>query len=723
MQRLKSFSSFLFTSRAIFWAGEVPGYAKTPDNKKENWVKKDVSEARNQFYKALYSDRVKSGAQDALRNLKYDTAEKIKSAPRVIEKGDTLSKYLLETVCNKNQDLMKQALNNLQSQGYQVDFFPLGYTVEIDQNKLSIYKQEGDTKTYYRSVDGTQDVSGLKVFDIAEPAAVSSDIAPATPAEIATVAPEAKTSPVVTPDTTAGGVSPEATSTATPPVMGAEAAATAPAPVSGAEVIVPAPKPSTEAAAAVKDKEVGTTGSSIESEKRPQEAQIQELITKTDFGKEVKIENLTNGSYRVSEAGKNPYEFKITSTEYTSSDTSDGSTKVEKNAFIYEATWKDKVFRATFAIQGDGTIDVFESEGTDLTSPQSLKEIHEKIRDKITSIETDKAAATTVTAPTVPPVVDATKVEAPAGARITLEGKEKTPEIILQNLIYHTNFGTGVTPKNLGSGSYRITVPGQTPYEFKITHTKGTEYEMYDDSGYQTSFTIEDADKGIVKSAWGKSLPEIHADLTEYAEAMRAAEAGETEPEVAPAVPPVADATKVEAPAGAPITLEGKEKSPQSQIKELVAKTNFGSTTKISNVGSYYVINVPGKAAYIFSITPKDSDFEYKASIGEKVYSAKFKIEPDGSINVLESSGFDGLSNRSLEEIHIDIVDKLPSATETTPVDSSSVDKPPATPDTSSVGRPPVETSSVGRPPVETSSVGRPPVETASVGRPPAETD
>jgi len=144
---------------------EIPDYAKN-EGGETNWLKAGEQVERTRFYKAQYEkEKVKLDASQKLAALFENVETKVNIAPQKIPSGDTLSKFILRSF--KSEGLMWQGLKNLQEQGYQVDWFPAGYTVEVTNNHLSIYKQNAEGKTYFVSPETNVPVQNLKLFDVA----------------------------------------------------------------------------------------------------------------------------------------------------------------------------------------------------------------------------------------------------------------------------------------------------------------------------------------------------------------------------------------------------------------------------------------------------------------------------------------------------------------------------------------------------------------------------
>lgn len=145
---------------------EIPDYAKN-NGGDMNWLKAGKSVERTAFYKSQYEkEKVKMDASQKLKDLFKDMETSVDTPSQKIASGDTLSKFLLRSF--KSEALMWQGLKNLQEQGYQVDWFPTGYTVEISNNKLSLFKDVNGEKTYFKSPETGVAVKDLKVFDHTE---------------------------------------------------------------------------------------------------------------------------------------------------------------------------------------------------------------------------------------------------------------------------------------------------------------------------------------------------------------------------------------------------------------------------------------------------------------------------------------------------------------------------------------------------------------------------
>lgn len=149
---------------------EIPDYAKN-EGGQNNWLKAGKSAERTTFYKAQYEkEKVKLEASQKLGALFENVETEVNLASQKISTGDTLSKFLLRSF--KSEGLMWQGLKNLQEQGYQVDWFPAGYTVEVINNRLSIYKETSTGSVYFESPETKALVKDLKLFDIAPPESI-----------------------------------------------------------------------------------------------------------------------------------------------------------------------------------------------------------------------------------------------------------------------------------------------------------------------------------------------------------------------------------------------------------------------------------------------------------------------------------------------------------------------------------------------------------------------
>jgi N-acetyl-anhydromuramyl-L-alanine amidase AmpD len=145
----------------------VPDYAWDGEKGTPNWIREGFKNERMDFYNKLYTTSVESRATQALNSLNLNLAENIKiEAPNnkhLIKKGEALSKILLKTVAKNNRNLMKQALKNLQSSGFQVDVIEEGDTLIIANNRLTILMPDG---TVRKDTETNIEIKNLRVFDL-----------------------------------------------------------------------------------------------------------------------------------------------------------------------------------------------------------------------------------------------------------------------------------------------------------------------------------------------------------------------------------------------------------------------------------------------------------------------------------------------------------------------------------------------------------------------------
>lgn len=197
----------------------APDYAKTPDGK-ENWVQPKKAAERTQFYEKL-ALKNKTQAEKARERLHLQTLNAINGKRMEIQSirknpEMTLGNYLSKEVFGGSKALMLQALSRLQQQGYQVDFFPEGYTVEVQQNHLSIYKETAEGKEYYRSPDTGAAVKELELLQFP-----GGEITRETPRE-AIAAEEAEVAEASEPAVVAIPAEPAVTEAPAPPKVVAE---------------------------------------------------------------------------------------------------------------------------------------------------------------------------------------------------------------------------------------------------------------------------------------------------------------------------------------------------------------------------------------------------------------------------------------------------------------------------------------------------------------------
>ena len=161
------YSFSIYTNRLTY--RQVPDYAKEPGGK-ENWVQSNKEAPRTDYYEKLYKKvEVKAKSERERISISLDVnvnGEKMKIISVKKDSKMTLAYYLKDKVCKGSAPLMLEALKNLQKeQGYQVDFFPEGYMVEVINNKLSIYKDTGAGREYYKSPDTGVAAKDLWLFD------------------------------------------------------------------------------------------------------------------------------------------------------------------------------------------------------------------------------------------------------------------------------------------------------------------------------------------------------------------------------------------------------------------------------------------------------------------------------------------------------------------------------------------------------------------------------